>query len=146
MKRRVLLFDILYPERSLRVFIVLCLRYCVKSSHQILVVNPVVGIPRVDSRVAGPTSVKYYIIRSMVIARLSHDCVVQGTTRIDKQKGLSSMGKALGAFWPGRDTGREPASCGGGRENSTALQDPCVFKQRQEGKQKRASEGRAVAA
>jgi hypothetical protein len=32
------------------------------------------------------------------------------------------LGKALGAFWLGRDTGREPASCTGGRENSVALQ------------------------
>ena len=43
-------------------------------------------------------------------------------------KELCSVGKALGAFWPGRDTGREPASCGGGRENSTALQAPCVLR------------------
>jgi hypothetical protein len=35
---------------------------------------------------------------------------------------FSSASKALGAFWPGRDTGREPASCVGGRENSVALQ------------------------
>jgi len=36
------------------------------------------------------------------------------------------VGKALGAFWLGRDTGREPASCAGGRENSLALQAPSV--------------------
>jgi hypothetical protein len=32
--------------------------------------------------------------------------------------------KARSAFWPGRDT-EGPASCGGGRENSVALQVPC---------------------
>jgi hypothetical protein len=41
---------------------------------------------------------------------------------INSDKAFSSVGKALGAFWPGRDTGREPASCVGGRENCVALQ------------------------
>jgi hypothetical protein len=35
---------------------------------------------------------------------------------------MYSVGKAPGAFRLGRDTGREPASCAGGRENSVALQ------------------------
>jgi hypothetical protein len=36
------------------------------------------------------------------------------------------MGKARSAFWPGRDTGGEPASCTGGREHSVTLWAPCV--------------------
>jgi hypothetical protein len=36
---------------------------------------------------------------------------------------MYSVGKVLGSFWLGRDTGRELAICAGGRENSVALQD-----------------------
>jgi hypothetical protein len=39
---------------------------------------------------------------------------------------MYSVGKALGTFWPGRDTRREPASWADGRENSVALQAPSV--------------------
>jgi hypothetical protein len=39
---------------------------------------------------------------------------------------MYSVGKAPGAFWLGSDTGREAASCAGGRENSVALQAPSV--------------------
>ncbi len=45
-----------------------------------------------------------------------------------RKRELSSVGKVRGAFWPGRDTGGEPASCGDGRGNSTVLQDRCVFR------------------
>ena len=37
---------------------------------------------------------------------------------------IYKVGKELGAFWPGWDTGGEAASCAGGWENSTALQAP----------------------
>jgi len=37
------------------------------------------------------------------------------------------VGKAPGAFWLGRNTGREPAHCGGGRENTlSAVGSLCV--------------------
>ena len=40
---------------------------------------------------------------------------------INSDIAFSSVGKALGAFWPGRDTGTEPANCvGGGEHRSTA--------------------------
>ncbi len=45
-----------------------------------------------------------------------------------KGKKLGRVGKAHGAFWPGRDTGGEPVSCRGGQENSTVLQGACVFR------------------
>jgi hypothetical protein len=41
---------------------------------------------------------------------------------------MYSVGKALGAFWLGRDTGREPASYAGGRENSVMPQALSVTK------------------
>ena len=70
---------------------------------------------------------------SLVVARLPHrwsdnDCAVWDSTAHNEYnnyvKAVLSVGKVLGAYWPGRGTGREPASCAGGRENSVALQVP----------------------
>ena len=49
-------------------FIVLSLLYCVETFYQLLVINSVAGIPRVDSRAVGPTcvlcGVLHYCIRA----------------------------------------------------------------------------------
>jgi len=61
---------------------------------------------------------------SLFIARLSHDWVEYDCTA--RLWYIYSVGNALGAFWPGRDTGK-PTGCACGRENSVVLQALGVF-------------------
>ena len=61
---------------------------------------------------------RWLVLVSLVVARLPHrwshnDCAVwDSTVHIEYKnyvKAVLIVGKALGAFWPGRGTGREPA-------------------------------------